>query len=337
MSFEKIKERIDSVGPELVRKVGKYINPFLLKFKNENKHLLVFYFHGLFETVEQKNLNHIDPQTNITVEEFINFIEYFQQHNFKFILPEDIGKRGEENRPCAMITFDDGYFNNRLAIDVLNRYKIPATFFLSTKNIVENKSFWWDIIYRNRIKAGVSLKNIRKEQASLKSFKNDHIETYILKHFGKEAFIPWSEIDRPFNSKEIIKLSSNPYVAFGNHTHNHSILTNNNKEEILNELNVSNKILLELTGKIPKSIAFPNGNYNKLVLKTTQEIGFQFAFTTEKGHNLFPRQNQNFMCLKRFLTKPSNINEYGSFCRMNYEPNDFYYKLKLRILSGMKF
>lgn len=337
MSFKKVIKGLDNWAPEFIRKVGKFVNPYLLKFKNENNHLLIFYFHGLYKSENQKNLNHIDPQTNITVDEFINFIEYFQLHNYRFISPEDIGKAGEENRPCAMITFDDGYYNNMLAIEILNKYKIPAIFFLSTNHIVENKSFWWDIIYRNRIKSGSSLQSIRVEQASLKGFKHDYIEDYLIKHFGKKSFIPWSEIDRPFTQQEIIDLSSHPYVTFGNHTHNHSILTNNNKEEIINELKVSNKILYELTGKTPKSIAFPNGNYNQLVLETTQEIGFKYAFTTEKGRNILPLEDQHFMRLKRFITNSTDIKEYGSFCRMDFEPNNFYYNLKIQIKNRLHF
>ncbi len=253
MSHLKIK--LNELGGAFFEKLGYFSNPLLLKFKKENKQLLVFFFHGIFQSLKEKNLNHTDPQNNMTVEQFVAFIEYFLSHNYKFILPKDLMSGLENDQPYAMITFDDGYFNNMLAIEILNKYKIPAVFFISTKNMMENKAYWWDIIYKYRSKQGCSIENIQSEQNWLKDFKYCFIDDYILKTFGMEAFTPWSDLDRPFSKDEIKQLILNPLVAFGNHTHNHSILINYNKEEIKKELSVSNKILFEVTGTLPIAIA----------------------------------------------------------------------------------
>ncbi|HEY5370740.1 MAG TPA: polysaccharide deacetylase family protein, partial [Hanamia sp.] len=255
--MKSLRTIVDRFGVKFIERFGGFINPFLLEFKKENKQLLVFYFHGVFESSKQKDLNHIDPQDNMTTQQFAEFIDYFQNHNYKFIVPEDLNSDLEDG-PYAMITFDDGYFNNMLAVDILNKYKVPAVIFISTKNITENKSYWWDIIYKYRTRQGVSMEKIRDEQSSLKEFKHDVIDDYILKKFGKEAFVPWSDIDRPFNIEEIKNLASNPYISIGNHTHNHAILVNYNKDEIKEELSLSNKIISELTNSKPISIAFPN-------------------------------------------------------------------------------
>ena len=113
----------------LIEKVGKIINPIILNFTNEKNKLLIFYFHGVYDSEKQKNLNHVDPQNNVTVNQFTDFIEYFLQHNYRFIKPADLSQNLPEDKPYVMITFDDGYFNNSLAIDVLNKYKVPATFY----------------------------------------------------------------------------------------------------------------------------------------------------------------------------------------------------------------
>src|SRR6185312_8569217 len=117
--MKSFKTIIDNFGVTLIEKFGDLFNPLILEFKNENRQLLVFYFHGLFESLKQKELDHIDPQNNMTVQQFADFIDYFQNHNYKFILPEDLNAGLENNQPCAMITFDDGYFNNMLAVDIL--------------------------------------------------------------------------------------------------------------------------------------------------------------------------------------------------------------------------
>jgi peptidoglycan/xylan/chitin deacetylase (PgdA/CDA1 family) len=272
----------------------------------------------------------------MTVEQFIDFIEYFLFHNYKFILPDDLIEGLENDRPYAMITFDDGYFNNMLAIEILNKYKIPAVFFIPTKNIVENKSYWWDIIYKYRAKQGSSREKIESEIMSLKYFKHSLIDDYILKNFGMEAFTPWSDISRPFNKNEIKQLALNPYISFGNHTHNHSILINYNKEEIKQELCVSNKILFELTNTLPIAIAFPNGNFNQTVLEATEEEGFQYAFTTEPCRNLFPIENNKFTTLNRYMTNTTKINKFGGACRLGYRPHALYHDLKTRATILLK-
>ncbi len=331
-----LKTKLNDYGPVFFKKIGCLANPIILKFKNENKQLLVFFFHGLFESEKQRALNLVYPQNNMTVKQFIDFIDYFQRCNYKFILPEEIGEGLSNDQPYAMITFDDGYFNNILAIEILNKYKIPAVFFISTKNVVENKSYWWDIIYKYRAEQGNSPEKIGKEIRSLKTLKYDCIDQYILENFGKEAFTPWSDICRPFNQNEIKELAKNPYVSFGNHTHNHAILINYNKQEIKKELSVSNQILFELTGTLPIAMAFPNGNYNEIALKATEEQGFRYAFTTKRDTNRFPIERKELTCLNRYMTDTRDINTFGGFCRMGYEPADLYEDLKIRTMRMFK-
>lgn len=331
-----MKTKVNQFGSVLFEKLGYLVNPIVLKFKNEDKQLLVFYFHGLFNSITEKKLNHIDPQNNMTVQQFIDFLDYFLTHNYKFVLPEDLTSDLQTSSRIAMITFDDGYFNNLRAIEILNKYKIPALFFISTKNIVEIKSYWWDIIYKYRYKQGSSIENIKKEQVWLKKFKHPFIDDYILRNFGVEAFTPWSDLDRPFNIEEIQQLATNPFVSFGNHTHSHSILTNYTKEEIKEELHTCNKILFDITGRLPIAIAFPNGNFNQTVLEATDEEGFQYAFKTEPGRNFLPIQNNKFTTLNRYMTNTMKINKFGAACRLGYQPETLYDDLKMCTKSLLK-
>ena len=50
-------------------------------------------------------------------------------------------------RNPAMITFDDGYLDNHdIALPILLRHGVPATFFVSTRYVSERRRFWWDRI-----------------------------------------------------------------------------------------------------------------------------------------------------------------------------------------------
>ncbi|MDQ2719834.1 MAG: polysaccharide deacetylase family protein [Bacteroidota bacterium] len=326
-----IKKKLDKAIPAVISQLGYLINPLILNFTNENSRLLVFYFHGLYESNAEKQLGHIDPQNNVTVAQFSEFIDYFLQHNYYFIKPEDLLKDLDKDQPYAMITFDDGYFNNILAVEILNKYKIPASFFITTKNVFENKSFWWDIIYKYRTKGGLNLETIRKEQAHLKNFKYSYIEKYIIENFGSKCAEPWSDIDRPFTCAELKNFSQNSFITIGNHTHNHSILTNYSEEEIKEDFTESNKLLLSLIGFKPRSIAFPNGNFNNSILNIARDAGFEFAFTTQNYINNLPIINNKMICLNRFMVKTSNIKYFGGCNRLGYTPDKLYSNLKKKM------
>jgi len=56
---------------------------------------------------------------------------------------------GKIRRPTVVLTFDDGYADNYLsAKPVLERFGIPATFFVTTVYIGTDREFWWDDLAR---------------------------------------------------------------------------------------------------------------------------------------------------------------------------------------------
>jgi len=55
-------------------------------------------------------------------------------------------RRGENDRPCVSITFDDGYADNcREALPFLIREQVPCTYFVTTKNVLTGEPFPHDI------------------------------------------------------------------------------------------------------------------------------------------------------------------------------------------------
>jgi peptidoglycan/xylan/chitin deacetylase (PgdA/CDA1 family) len=273
----------------------------------------------------------------MTVSQFEDFIRYFLNNKYKFICPEDINNDLDSSQKYAMITFDDGYYNNLLSCEILEKYKIPAVYFLTTGNICENSSYWWDIIYKHRSQQGNSLESIRSEQVTLKSLKHKDILDYLVRNFGIASLNPWSDIDRPLNENEVKLLANHPYATIGNHTHNHSILTNYSRDEIVEELKKSKKSLFDMIGKYPISIAYPNGNFNELVISIAKEEGFRFAFTIQHKPIQLPVNNDNLLTLNRFMATTNNIGDYGGFYRMGYIPNYFFYSLKDRLTSFVKW
>jgi len=326
--MQSIKEKFTNNLRTLAENIGFLINPLILKVIGENNQLLIFYFHGLYESSTQKDIHHIDPQKNMTVNQFDEFVDYFLSHHYIFLKPEDLLTDLKMENKYAMITFDDGYFNNMLALDVLKKYSIPSVFFITANNVIINRSFWWDIVYKYRFKQGLSELKIQHEQELLKQLKHEAIDKYILENFGSDSFKPWSDIDRPLTEKEVKLLANNPYAVIGNHTFNHAILPNYNKEEMTDEISRSNTFLKNLTGITPTSIAFPNGNFNKISLNVAEEIGFRVAFNAIPKKNNLPVDNSRLICLSRFMANNNYIGRYGSFYRVGYTPGSIIAKLK---------
>ena len=165
------KSKIDTIVPKAINKIGYILNPVLLKIFKEEGQVLIFYFHGIYRDSKDINLNHVSPQNNITVDQFSNFIEYFLQSNYQFIAPKDLQKDLSEGKSYVMITFDDGYYNNYYSLPVLEEFQVPATYFITTKNLISNDSYWWDVVYKYRTQKAVSPKIIRDEQDYLKRFQ----------------------------------------------------------------------------------------------------------------------------------------------------------------------
>jgi peptidoglycan/xylan/chitin deacetylase (PgdA/CDA1 family) len=244
----------------------------------------------------------------ITVDQFSQFLQYFLKYDYNFITPNDVIKGLNPNKKYIMVTFDDGYFNNIHILPVLKKYKIPAVFFIPTNNIIKNKSFWWDVLYRQRIKTGLSMREIINEGNQLKAKKNQEIEQYLIDRFGEKAFHPISDIDRPFTPMELKKISQEKYVLIGNHTSDHAILTNYNLDEINSQMRDAQDYINHITGSSPIIISFPDGKYSDEVIKVSKQIGFQLGFTGDFKKNYLPLNSNkdNYMHLGRFDMGRSN-------------------------------
>jgi len=296
------------------------ISNLYLKMFSEKNSLMTFVFHGIFLNEKEKLLNYVDPQTWITIKEFEDFIKYYKKLDYKFITPDGILNGLDKEKKYILITFDDGYYNNKHVLKILKKYNVPCVFFISTNNIKENKSFWWDVLYRESKKIQLSDDKILQKQNQLKNMKNYEIEKYLIKKFGKKIFQPKSDIDRPFNISELKDFCKEKYVFIGNHTNNHAILTNYSSNEIKSQILEAQKSLFELTGITPKSISYPNGNYSDEIIKISKQVGIKIGLTVDYRKNYLPinRTESDLMRLGRFdLSGSKNIIKQCEMFRSN--------------------
>lgn len=279
-----------------------------LRLFHEKNALLIFTFHVIFKNDNERSLNLVDPRIGITVDQFDQFSRYFLKHDYSFITPHDVIKGLNSNKKYVMVTFDDGYFNNIHVLPVLKKYKIPAVFFISTNNIIQNKCFWGDVLYRQRIKTGFSFREIINEGDQLRAKKNQEIEQYLIARFGEGAFHPISDIDRPFTPMELKAFSREKYVCIGNHTSDHAILTYYSLDEIKSQIRDAQDYIHDITGLSPIIISYPDGKYSDEVIKVSKEIGFQLGVTGDFKKNYLPinGEKNNYMQLGRLDMGRSN-------------------------------
>jgi peptidoglycan/xylan/chitin deacetylase (PgdA/CDA1 family) len=262
---------------------GAYLSVF-----SERNALLNFLFHSLFRDENEIQRDQIDPLQHTTVKQFRVFIEYYLEHDYQFVSPSDLAAGLRADKKYAMISFDDGYYNNTLALPILEEYNVPAVFFVCSDNVQRNRCFWWDVLYRELAAQGMPRQEIYRKGLEQKTDRTSVIEERLTSQFGPRAFLPRSDIDRPFSISELRDFANRPGVHIGNHTAGHAILTNYADDEIRDQIQSAQIILREMLGATPIAIAYPNGGYDDRVLRIARESGLQLGFTTRQMKTTLP-------------------------------------------------
>ena len=112
---------------------------------------LILMYHRVAET-------ELDPWALcVTPKHFAEHLEVLQKHARPMSLRELAGAHQNGNIPhrAVAITFDDGYADNLYnAKPLLERYKIPATVFVTSGYLEQNREFWWDELEQVLLKPG---------------------------------------------------------------------------------------------------------------------------------------------------------------------------------------
>lgn len=283
---------------------------FLLNMGFESDSLIILYFHSMFANEQEKKIaSDVTMSYNgITLDGLRNVIRYYIAAGYTFISPLDILAGLANKKKYVMLTFDDGYANNRITLQTLKEFKVPVVLFVSVRHVLENKCFWWDVVYRELLKRAYSLKYTWTEIQRLKRYKAEEISEYITSNFGPGAFAPAGELDRPFSVKELKEFSRQPYVYIGNHTMDHAILTNYNEAEIRVQISMAQDALQDITHNSLPFISYPSGASSSTVIKLCKEMNFLLGFTIEPEKISLPISNSKdvLLSLGRFSLKSNN-------------------------------
>jgi len=177
----------------------------------------------------------------------------------------------------VLVTFDDGYRNvAMLAAPILERYRIPAAFFVCTSSIAERRLLWYDAIARRGVEADAE-------------------------RMKRLPFADWRRLDRdtrtvvdnddplaPMTLQDVQALAAHPLFEFGSHSASHPVLASAPVSAQRDEIVTSLRVLETWTGKPVTAFAYPNGqpaiDYTDETVALLREARVRLAFTTRAGY-----------------------------------------------------
>jgi peptidoglycan/xylan/chitin deacetylase (PgdA/CDA1 family) len=247
-------------------------------------------FHRLFTPEELKA--DIYRHEQVSVEQFEAVVRFFAERGYEFITASALLEAKRSGNRCVMITFDDGYHDNLRVLPILERYDARATLFLAPAPIVEQSVFWPDAAhaagYGNAMKALIDLAPTALSEQLRKANPN--------------AFKP-TPLTRPLSREELDRLLASGRIELGHHSYHHLSLTKRSDAAIDEEIDRSNAFFNDVLGHEPRSIAYPNGNYSKQVIRRCHARGIDVGLTCNAQADSLPAmpQPKQLMRLGRFM------------------------------------
>jgi peptidoglycan/xylan/chitin deacetylase (PgdA/CDA1 family) len=227
-------------------------------------------------------------------------------------------KAGKLPARAACITFDDGYADNHdVAMPILRRHGLPATFFIAT-GFLDGGRMWNDTIIesvRDCEKATLDLTELGLGRQVFGTVADRRVAIDAL--IGQIKYRPVDErleiteaIARLAGasvkpalmmSSEQVKAMHRSGMQIGAHTVSHPILMKLSDQQALVEIAQSKTHLEQLLGDSVGLFAYPNGrpneDFNQATVELVRAAGFDAAVTTENG---ISRASDDIFRLRRF-------------------------------------
>lgn len=236
---------------------------------------------------------------------FENQLVYLKE-NYRIIRTDDDWTSIDDK--TIVLTFDDGYCDFYYkVVPLLEKYRVPATVFITTGNIDTDHEFWGDelerIVFYNQERGKDILVNGKsfgfktpyELKASyfalrqmLKDMKCDDRMALIhdlIQRCGVDGLQSRDDY-RSMTSKEIRECSKSPFVTIGAHSVTHCCLSRESIQVQKKEMKNSKEQLEDIIGKPVEFFAYPYGeekDFTNETIRIAKEIGFKKVFAAYRG------------------------------------------------------
>jgi peptidoglycan/xylan/chitin deacetylase (PgdA/CDA1 family) len=190
----------------------------------------------------------------------------------------------------VLVTFDDGYrsvFN--IGRPILRRYRIPASVFVCSEPVKEQRLFWFDAVARATGEAAVD---------GIRALPDEERRAAIGAY---DATAPADDPLAPMTPDHVRQLADEGF-GIGAHTSSHAPLGRSSPAVQQDELQSCRATLESWTGQRVDSLAYPWGaprlDYTQQTLTIAEGLAFTTAFTTKPD---FARSNEPALERSRFV------------------------------------
>ncbi len=229
---------------------------------------------------------------------FEQHIRYLSDHANVLSLDDYFLQKFDNQRFNIAITFDDGYRNNlELALPILEKYRIPATFFITPAHLIGQDALWMDVLdvataLGPKVLAIGDTTFYKKKWRHTRYYADANGQKLVDKaRYGTPQFAKkmmdelrrigtteqWKEMGEYWqllDQQQIIQLADSPWVSIGAHGLAHLDFARATPNDLTTELVHAKKLLETTIGKPVHQLAFPYGAYSPTVVAQARAAGF---------------------------------------------------------------
>lgn len=233
-----------------------------------------------------------------------------------------LGSGRSPDRPLAVLTFDDGYRDNRVhALPILERHRAPATFYVTTGFANRTARLWWkelEVALRRADRVSVTIageavdlptRDAREKQAAwdalywkLRRNPEQQLLDTVAELCASEGVDGRALVEADcLDWGEVAALASHPLVTVGAHTVTHPMLAKHAERDARHELVTGKAEIEERLGRSVRHLAYPVGDPTSAGSREfamAREIGYASAVTTRPGV-VFPAHRDHVLALPR--------------------------------------
>lgn len=297
------------IGSSLLRWAGGILAP-----AGERARLSILIFHRVLADADPLRFG------EVTAEAFHWQMELVSKQFNVLPLGEAVAclKEGRLPARALCITFDDGYLDNwELALPILKRWGLPATFFVATGFL--NGGIMWNDALIETVKAApgpeldlsavglpcYAIGHMDQRRDTLTKLINTLKHLPLMERQGRvEQIVQQASVSLPDNlmmNAEHVRVLYESGMEIGGHTANHPILASLSPEAARQEMVLGKNTLEDILGEEVKLFAYPNGrpgrDYNSAHASMASELGFTAAVSTAWGA---ARKDSDIYQLPRF-------------------------------------
>lgn len=287
--------------------------------------LTILLYHGVTNIVQKGIVNYSGKHIYLKI--FENQMKFLSK-NVDVLSMNDVveiyrqGKGWPKN--AVAVTFDDGFQNNYInAAEVLEKYKIPTTFYVCAGMINTDLMFWVDKVEDciNRTKNSSlkiklsdycqfdlsndkykinAINEIKKYCKTLASDEKNQIINNLIEYTGVKPTIESSSDYKLMTWAELNNLKKNKLFTIGGHTLSHEIMSSQNIEKMKTDVKATLSLLDYNLNQKTRHFSYPEGqnhHYNRNVISLLIENGIICSPSAIDGINF----KEDLFNLKRIM------------------------------------